>query len=347
MLAKQHNFITDDIYCTDTEYNISNRRYLGNKTKLLRFIDSVIKKENIDFYSFCDLFAGTGVVGNHFNTENVGVISNDFLKSNYTCLEAFLGTEKVDKQKVYEHIDYLNNLKLSENYFSNNFGGKFFNLQDAKKIGTIRQEIDDMVLSQRMKAILLASLLYSADKIANTVGHYDAYRKADFERSGFHLNPIVIQNNVKNIAFCADVNRLVREIKADVFYLDPPYNSRQYSDSYHLLENLITWKKPDVFGVASKMDRTHIKSLYCSRNAVLAFKDLIENINGKYILVSYNDTGKKANSRSNALISDSDIMEILSTKGKVSVHKLPHKAFSTGKTDFKSVCERLFVCKVF
>ena len=68
----------------------------------------------------------------------------------------------------------------------------------------------------------------------------------------------------------------------DFCYIDPPYNSRQYSDAYHLLENLALWKKPEVFGKAKKMDRSHIKSKYCGKDAVLEFQDLIiQNGNNK------------------------------------------------------------------
>ncbi|EKB5536900.1 DNA adenine methylase, partial [Listeria monocytogenes] len=41
-------------------------RYLGNKSKLLDFIDNVIKKYDIQGDTFGDLFAGTGVVGDYF-----------------------------------------------------------------------------------------------------------------------------------------------------------------------------------------------------------------------------------------------------------------------------------------
>jgi adenine-specific DNA-methyltransferase len=77
----------------------------------------------------------------------------------------------------------------------------------------------------------------------------------------------------------------MKEIEADLVYIDPPYNSRQYCDAYHLLENVATWSKPAVYGTARKMDRTSLKSKYCSKNAPKEFEDLISNINAKYILV--------------------------------------------------------------
>ena len=38
--------------------------------------------------------------------------------------------------------------------------------------------------------MLLASLLYTADKIANTVGHFDAYFKKEFINDSFFMKPI-------------------------------------------------------------------------------------------------------------------------------------------------------------
>lgn len=153
-------------------------------------------------------------------------------------------------------------------------------------------------------------------------------------------------NNKNNKIFNEDSNELVRNIKADIVYIDPPYNSRQYSDAYHLLENVATWEKQEVFGVAKKMKRNGIKSKYCSVSAPLAFKDLIENINAKYIIVSYNNMGTKGAGRSQAKISDEDIMNTLSSKGKVKVYETDFNQFNTGKTHIDNHKERLFICKV-
>ena len=159
------------------------------------------------------------------------------------------------------------------------------------------------------------------DRIANTVGHYDAYRKnADFKKK-LVLNVLLpeIDLNLNNRIFNEDANELIERIECDLLYLDPPYNSRQYSDAYHLLENVARWEKPEVFGVARKMDRSALKSDYCMSNATQAFEDLIDSADAKYILLSYNNMQNKGNDRSNAKISDSDIFRILEKKGKVKV----------------------------
>ena len=98
-----------------------------------------------------------------------------------------------------------------------------------------------------------------------------------------------------NHCYNEDTNELVKSISADVVYIDPPYNSRQYCDAYHLIENIARWEKPEVFGVAKKMDRTTLKSKYCTRSAPAAFADLIKNLNAKYIVVSYNNMANKGN----------------------------------------------------
>lgn len=53
-----------------------------------------------------------------------------------------------------------------------------------------------------------------------------------------------------------DSNLLVKNIEADIVYIDPPYTSRQYGDAYHLLENIIRWEKPEVTGIAKKNDKS-------------------------------------------------------------------------------------------
>ena len=130
------------------------------------------------------------------------------------------------------------------------------------------------------------------------------------------------------------------------FYIDHRGYAHSINYFYHLLENLAEWKKPDVVGISKKMDRKHIKSDYCFKNATNAFSDLIGNANCKHILFSYNNTQKSKDDRSNARISDDDIFDILNNKGKVVVFEMSYKAFTTGKSNSDGNIERVFYCKV-
>ena len=328
---------------------INNRRYLGNKYKLLPFITRVVENECKNINTVADIFAGTGAVASAFIDKKI--TTNDIMYSNYICHVAWFSSEHYSEEKVIKIITQYNNLKITEdNYMSDNFSNTYFSLDDCRKIGFIRQDIEDKFnsgyINARERALLITSLLYAMDKIANTCGHYDAYRQGvEYEK---HLELYVPQPepdvNENNVCYNMDTNELAPEIEADLIYIDPPYNSRQYCDAYHLLENVARWEKPEVFGVARKMDRTALKSDYCTQKATVAFENLIDSIHAKYILLSYNNMANKGNDRSNAKISDDDIMKILSKKGKVKVFSEDYKAFSTGKSDIQANQERLFLC---
>ncbi len=331
-------------------FQLQNRRYLGNKYKLLGFIEDIVKEKCGDIESFCDIFAGTGVVGERFNTPRIKVISNDFLFSNASCLGTFLGTKGDIQKNIESKVDHLNNLEAKkDNYFSLNFGNTYFSKENARKIGAIRDEIEVISENEDEKRALVCSLLYAIDRVANTVGHYDAFRKKlDTIQPIKLLVPLFdYTNNHNNEVYKKDANELVRKIYCDVLYIDPPYNSRQYSDAYHLLENLAEWKKPELFGIAKKMDRSHIKSEYCLKTATQAFEDLIVNANCKHILLSYNNTGDSKDGRSNARIADRNIISILKKKGDVEIFEKDYRAFTTGKSNVEENIERIFYCKVY
>jgi len=68
--------------------------------------------------------------------------------------------------------------------------------------------------------------------------------------------------------------------------------------------------KPELHGKAMKFDRSCLKSKYNTKEAGKVFADLIENAKCRYILLSYNNMGSKGHCRSNAKISDEEILEI-------------------------------------
>ena len=291
---------------------INNRRYLGNKYKLLPFIKKVVDSECTDIEIVVDIFSGTGAVASAFQDKQL--VTNDIMYSNYISNFAWFSPRKYSRKKIEKIIDEYNTMVINEeNYMTMNFSNTYFSHDDCSKIGFIREDIEtkyaNKEINERERALLITSLLYAMDKIAKTCGHYDAYRKGvEFD---MHLELLLPEasttNNKKNKCYNMDSNALAKKIVADLVYIDPPYNSRQYCDAYHLLENVARWEKPEVFGVAKKMDRTALKSKYCTRSAAEAFEDLIKQLNCKYIVLSYNNMAKKGNDRSNARISDEEL----------------------------------------
>lgn len=329
-------------------FNLENRRYIGSKTNLSDWIMELIQ-ENCIGDTFADIFAGTAIISKKASKKYSKLIVNDFLYSNNIIYKAFFDNNTWDKEKLEQYIEKWNKEdvnKLKDNYFSINFGGKFFSLNDAKKIGAIRENIQSSkVFNEKEKNILLTSLIYSVDKIANTVGHYEAYfHKKDIPQQFAYqmINPTPI----KNIdIYREDANKLSKKLKADIVYIDPPYNSRQYSRFYHVLENLVKWEKPKLEGVALKPPAENM-SEYCRTNAPKAFKELIDNLQCKFIVVSYNNTYNSKSSSSKNKISLEQIEEILRSKGKMTRYEHSHKFFNTGKTDFNNHKEFLFIAEV-
>ena len=333
------------------KFEIYNRRYLGSKTKLLNFIHQVVEENCNDINSVFDVFGGTGIVGYSFNKDKA-IIINDLLKTNHLAYNTFFSNEMINAVKVKDIIEEYNSLYINEdNYYSFNFSDTYLSKDNMRKIGFIRDDIDckfnNGKINNREKSILICSLLYAIDKIANTVGHYDAYRMNGDLKQTIRLafpNLEFDEYNGNNTIYNANSNDIIKNQYADLVYIDTPYNSRQYCDAYHFLENVAQNQKPEVFGVAKKMDRTKLKSKYCTAKAVDEFADLVNNILAKYILVSYNNTGDKGNARSNAKISDSEIIDILSTRGEVRVFEKEYNLFTTGKTKVDDHKEKLYLC---
>lgn len=335
-------------------FNISNRRYLGNKYKLLDWIKSIVNENCTDVQSFFDVFSGTGSVASAFIDKRLVVC--DMMKSNYYAALCWFSPESIDRAKLTTLIEEYNSLDttLEENYMSLNFSETYFDKKTCQKIGFIRDDIEkkltDGFVNKREHACIVTSLFYAMDRISHTCGHYDSFIR-DGKYDGV-LELRMPENdyplNADNHIYCANSNDIADIDEVDIAYLDPPYNSRQYCDAYHLLENVALWTKPEVFGVAKKMDRTNMKSKYCkSIQAAVALEDLVRKLRCRYILFSYNNNGKKLQCRSNAKLSDDEIIRILSLRGDVQVFTTEYKGFEAGyEAKNKDNQERLFLCSV-
>jgi len=330
--------------------NLESRRYIGNKSKLTNWIFENIRNQTKDCKTFFDVFAGTAIVTKTAINYYTKIITNDLLYSNNTIYKAFFVNTDWNKIKIEKLLSYYNSIKpevLKDNYFSENFGDKFFDYPNSKLIGYIREDIEKQKndLTEKEYNVLLATLIYNIDKIANTVGHFDAYIRKSIKYKPLELKMIepIDFNNIE--IYREDANTLARKISADIAYIDPPYNSRQYNRFYHIYENLVTWEKPELFGIALK-PKSENNSLYCTVRAKDTFEDLIENLNVKYLAVSYNNTYNSKSHSSENKIKLEDIEKILNTKGETKIFENSHKYFNSGRTEFDNHKEILFITKI-
>jgi adenine-specific DNA-methyltransferase len=190
-------------------------------------------------------------------------------------------------------------------------------------------------------------LLFHSDKIANTVGHFEHYLKKAPESRPIDLEPLKLLSIGNAQIYNEDANALARKIECDVAYIDPPYNSRQYVNFYHVLENLARWEKPTEFeGISMKFKRNHLKSGYSQTKAPKLFADLLGTLKCKLIIVSYNNTYEANSTASNNRIQEDFLIEQLSKRGSTMIKEIKYKAFSSGNTHFNNHLEKLYFCEV-
>ena len=69
--------------------------YIGSKLSLLKFLeDSINKVVDKNCKTFCDLFAGTGIVGSYFKRKGYKIIANDIQYYSYVLNRHYIGNHK-------------------------------------------------------------------------------------------------------------------------------------------------------------------------------------------------------------------------------------------------------------
>lgn len=313
--------------------------YIGSKYSLLNFIDKTILDvvgEDVSDKVFCDIFAGTGIVGRHFKTKVRKVISNDMEYYSYVLNRNYIGNHRELKDCEYyiEQLNSVNSIECGFIYSQYCIGGgngrQYFSDKNGKKIDAMRSCIEEWKrsehISEDMYYFLLCSLIESADKLANTASVYGAFLKhlKNSAQKELILTPAYYQLNCnEHEVYQQDANALIRHIKGDILYLDPPYNARQYGANYHLLNTIAEYQPFEPKGKTGL--REYNKSSYCSKLTVLkSFEDLIQNADFKYIFLSYNNEG---------LMSIDDIKRIMSKYGDYQVSQTEYSRFKADKEE--------------
>lgn len=296
-------------------------RYIGSKLRLIGFIEDVVKKycgNDLGDKVFCDLFAGTGVVGRSFSPMVWEVIANDFEK--YSFISNYVGLKGFDEEKVSGYLSEINRIKgtkdssLYQAYAEGGSGGRlYFNEYNGMIIAAARKwlsENQDRMSFNDYMAVLL-SIIDGADKVANTMSTYGAYAKKLKSNSLKDIEFVLPKKSEKasefNSVFMCDSNELIKEIKGDILYLDPPYNNRQYGSNYHVLNAIAVGEAPDSDSVTGVKKDSYNKSDYCREKTVgAALDELLSNAEFEWIFLSYNNEG---------LLPFEDIREIMSKYG--------------------------------
>lgn len=309
----ENNYVAD----LDTE----GVRYVGSKKYLIPYIIRQVNKLH-NVKEILDGFSGTTRVAQAFKKAGYDVDSNDLAEYSKVFGHCYLINNK-PKEYYNKCIEYLNSLKGVEGYFTQYYsadGKNSIGLNGKKnnwhrintlKIDAIRDEIDNITDSYTERCVLLTALSLAADKVSNNLGHQVSYLKDWASRS---LEPLILKvpkliiNNGNYNVYKKDIMDITDEY--DLVYIDPPYNTNnkitvttrvRYASYYHIWTTLCKNDKPKVFGAANRRKDVASDSNPGAVNdyevtnydyVFNVFKHLFENLNTKYIIMSYSNKGK-------------------------------------------------------
>ena len=319
--------------------------YIGSKYSLLDFIHRTIS-DVTDYipgndYIFADLFAGSGVVGARYREEGCRVISNDIQYYSYVINKYLIeGSESIDETLVND----LNLLEEVEGFIFKNYcagsgsGRNYFTDSNGKKCDAIRIEIEKLfsqnLISEETYFGLLAGLVNSIDKYANTASVYGAFLKhiKKSAQKQFKLELLPKIRGPKGTVYNEDANKLITKIHGDVLYLDPPYNARQYCSNYHVLETIARYDSLVLKGKTGLREPNGQKSKFCSKKTLESeFANLIANANFRYIFLSYNNEG---------LMNLDTIKNIMSKYGTYRCYTQSYRRFKADRDENRNISGR-------
>lgn len=335
-------------------------RFIGSKKNLLKDIDSFLSK-HLDGSEkvFVDLFGGSNSVGEYFS-DRYKIISNDIMYFSYVMAKGSLclnGTPKFNKLSsvgISDPLKYLSMIDLKDyegDYVTENFSPAgtekrmYFTIENAKRIDFIREKIEywknNNLITEDEYFYLLNCLLQSIPYVSNVTGTYGAYLKK-WDKRAFKSIALNEESSLKkhkyiNHAYNTNSLQLIENLKgADIVYIDPPYNTRQYPSNYHVLENIARWEKPKLRGITGQFNLDNEKSDFAmKRKAKQAMQTLLGNLKAKHVLLSYSTDG---------IINVDELIEIVkpfAKNGKVDINKIQYRKYKSKIYNKKEVYEIL------
>lgn len=327
--------------------------YIGNKRSLLPFIETGIRlaktklrKEKIDFL---DLFSGSGVVARMARQHASVLHCNDLELYSHVINSCYQANEEdVDARALFFELERIKR-DVSET-FAPGFIAELYAPQDDNNI-----QLGERVFYTRRNAIfldtfcrvisttpsdlrpyVLAPLLSQASMYANTSGVFKGFYKnhdgvGQFGGMGKNAltrikRDIEVQAPVFSSFSCdvrlynLDANAMVRALEpVDIAYFDPPYNQHPYGSNYFMLNLLCDYRRPQDMSNVSGIPTNWNRSLYNkAKHAETTLFDAVENVNAKFVLISYNSEG---------FVSHERFLSELVSVGEVSVMDTKYNTF--------------------
>ena len=332
-------------------------KYIGSKRLLVPLLVETIGRVP-GVRTVADLFSGTSRVGHALKRAGYRVLANDHNAYAETLARCYVQTDLEEvRDDAARLIAELGRLPGRPGYFTATFceRARFFQPKNGARIDAIREAIARKGLSPPLEAVLLVSLMEAADRVDSTTGVQMAYLKRWAPRASNDLElrmPDVLPRGVRGRcrAYGLEALAAARTLRADVAYLDPPYNQHSYRGNYHIWETLVRWDQPEVYGTACK--RVDCRDLRSPFNSRPRFKEtlaaLIAAMRARVIILSFSDEG---------YITRPEVEALLGRHGHVAVIERDHKRYvgaqigiynprgeKVGKVGRLRNRERIYVC---
>jgi len=341
--------------------DVRRLNYIGSKFRLLEWLEAGMLEKTgwgvggaggagFAGRRVADLFGGTGIISHHFRLASAVVIGNDaelyssvivhaMGRSVFSAdCESFIQRIAADLTSGAYMGDDTDTAGVITRYYSphNGCARMFFTVDNARRIDYIRRRIETEFGADADRKddymFLLGSLLVSADAVSNVPAVYGCYLKQFKEKAvrALVFEPIHTVREAAGLGsqcYHSDVlaDSLLDAVEADMVYLDPPYNERQYSKNYFPL-NILALPPVEQTGVVLRDGVTGIPeecfmSPFCKKkDVVAAFERLFSRLRTTWIFLSYS---------SESLISKDRMLEIMGKYGEVSVLETDYKRFKS------------------
>ena len=295
--------------------------YIGNKRKILPFIERSLNQIGIKDYTFLDLFSGSGIVSRLAKVHGAKkIIANDLEYYSMVLNSVFLRNEEGNKKEFEEMKNEILSKPLWEGWVCENYAPKddndiqrgercFYTRENALLIDSYLESLAE--LPCEVADMFLAPLIYEASVHTNTSGVFKGFYKnkqgiGQFGGEGKNALqricgkidpqfPVFCPNETENIIISADASTVVKDTKIveqakgiDITYIDPPYNQHPYGSNYFMLNAIAECRCPEEISKVSGIPKDWNRSIYNNRvDGVMPLLKDIENVKSKYVLLSY------------------------------------------------------------
>lgn len=348
--------------------------YIGNKRSLIHVIgkalDQVRSRLNKNKLRAFDAFSGSGVVSRFLKAHSSSLFANDIEDFATAISKCYLtNRHTIDLSELYDILEFMNHnaetVDLQTGFIEELYAPAdetnitrndrvFYTKSNARRIDNYRRLIDRF--PTRYRYLLLGPLLCKASVHANTAGVFKGFyrdRKTRVGRFGgtgsdalrrilgtIVIEPPVLSNyDCDYFVFQDNANSIAKQISnLDVTYVDPPYNQHPYGSNYFMLNLIVNYQRPreisQVSGIPADWKRSHYN---VRTRALPALRDLLDSLESKFLIVSFNNEG---------FISRSEMLSLLQSLGDVQLYETRYNAFR-GSRNFNNrsihVIEQLFL----